>query len=143
MSDMTIADCAAPLWDAGCRVEWDSENKPHPLLCYLSYSPKACGWGLDIVEHPYGDDERFDASELHDHLPARVAAVLLLSQAEMEIAEQCDNYCLSAPSDECKQDKWEIEMFVRARNDFCVVEAATKHEVKVAAYLAMKGEEGC
>ena len=132
MNEMTVASCAAPLWDAGCRPSWAMEKCTDHLAWW-----EPCRW-WNIERDIPGVDHRVMISHPQSH----EAAVLLLSQAEMEIAEQCDNYCLSAPSDECKQDKWEIEMFVRARNDFCVVEAATKHEVKVAAYLAMKGVEG-
>ena len=129
MSDTTIASCAAPLWDAGCRVEWKEGSDEFRLSRY--------------------SDGLFDGKftrEVYDatvgwYLPiggirtTHEAAVLLLHQAEVELDAATIRV---VPTGTPAHTEWTWHGY----NDESHGPYAIKHAAVTAAYLRMKGGDG-
>jgi hypothetical protein len=61
------------------KPTFDEIGMPHwndgDLKCRLVYG--VCGWAIDEVAPPYGDSEKFDASEFHEHFGSYVAEAII------------------------------------------------------------------
>jgi len=136
MPEMTIADCAVPLWDAGCRYRLDITKNLSDSLRHIPFSgiPKGYGTYWYIDRTLKGEDMRSSDRTFHE------AAVLLLHQAEVELAP----YGYFRPVLRGEQWKWFFVNFdyVEVQIDISCQEFDSKHTAIVAAYLAMKGVEG-
>jgi len=126
MPEMTIADCAEPLWDAGCRVKWEVDRYRYRL-----WLDAPDGFAVQIKTANWLS---CGSRTTHE------AAVLLLWQALSELEEHFNaGLCIA-----CEQGIWHVTWLDPLSGvwETLVNNQSSKHAAIVAAYLAMKGVEG-
>jgi len=124
MPEMTLSDCAAKLWDAGCRVEWEEAWKtPIKYRLVPSDLPKA--------KYQWRVDHKFVTIDptswlFHEYRTTHEAAVLLLWQAWTECLQNGVLFHFDGPA----------SCWIEGDSDRTY---DSKHAAIVAAYLRMKG----